>query len=84
MISTTPTTTSQMPATRVRTAADSNGESIRATFGRPTFGRGGRSYPLAAFVALAAAFISCLCARTLTSDSGPVMSATDRKDFASP
>lgn len=41
----------------------------------------GRYDFLAAF---AAAFISCLCARTLVSDSGPVMSATDRKDFGSP
>ena len=39
---------------------------------------------LAAFAAFAAAFISCLCARTLVSDSGPVMSATDRKDCGSP
>lgn len=30
------------------------------------------------------AFISCLCARTLASDSGPVMSATERKDRGSP
>ncbi|SOR80739.1 hypothetical protein SCNRRL3882_4192 [Streptomyces chartreusis NRRL 3882] len=36
------------------------------------------------FAALAAAFISCLCARTFASDSGPVMSATERKDFGSP
>ena len=32
----------------------------------------------AAFAAFAAAFASCLCARTFVSDSGPVMSATER------
>ena len=37
-----------------------------------------------AFDALAAAFISCLWARTLTSDSGPVMSATERNESGSP
>lgn len=42
------------------------------------------SYFPAALAAFAAAFISCLCARTFVSESGPVMSATDRKDFASP
>lgn len=31
-----------------------------------------------ALAALAAAFASCLCARTFASDSGPVMSAADR------
>lgn len=39
---------------------------------------------LAAFAAFAAAFISCLCARTFDSDSGPVMSATERNDSSSP
>src|SRR5690606_21737111 len=38
----------------------------------------------AALSALAAAFISCLCARILASDSGPVMSAAEQKDFSSP
>ncbi|CAM5434591.1 Penicillin acylase 2 proenzyme [Streptomyces violaceorubidus] len=37
-----------------------------------------------AFAALAAAFISCLCARTLLRDSGPLMSATDRNESGSP
>ncbi|MDQ0933896.1 hypothetical protein QFZ49_003836 [Streptomyces turgidiscabies] len=41
-------------------------------------------YAPEAFAAFAAAFISCLCALTLTRDSGPVMSATERKDFGSP
>lgn len=36
------------------------------------------------FAALAAAFISCLWARTLASESGPLMSATERKESASP
>lgn len=38
---------------------------------------GGASYFLF-LAAFAAAFISCLCARTRASDSGPVMSATER------
>lgn len=52
----------------------------------PERARGARHAPvfLAAFAAFAAAFISCLCARTFTSDSGPVMSATERKDSSSP
>lgn len=37
-----------------------------------------------AFAVLAAAFISCLNARTFASDSGPVMSATDRWERGSP
>lgn len=32
----------------------------------------------ASFASLAARFISCLCSRTLASDSGPVMSAAER------
>ncbi len=44
----------------------------------------GLSAGFAVFAAFAAAFSSCLCARTFDSDSGPVMSATERKDLSSP
>ncbi len=43
-----------------------------------------RYLPEAFAFAFAAAFASCLYARTFVSDSGPVMSATDRKESASP
>ena len=46
--------------------------------------RPGKLHFLEAFAAFAAAFISCLCALTFARDSGPVMSATERNDFASP
>ncbi len=49
--------------------------------------RGARCYlpeVFAAFAAFAAAFISCLWARTFARDSGPLMSATERKESGSP
>ncbi len=55
-----------------------------ATGGRGLAGGGYAPGFFAALAAFAAAFCSCLCARTLASDSGPVMSATERKDFSSP
>lgn len=51
---------------------------------RPTRRRRRGGYFPPALDALAAAFISCLWARTLTSDSGPVMSATERNESGSP
>ncbi len=49
--------------------------------------RGARCYlpeVFAAFAAFAAAFISCLWARTFARDSGPLMSAMERKESGSP
>ncbi len=46
----------------------------------PRSAQPGRGY----FAARAAAFASCLYARTFANDSGPVMSATERNDPASP
>ncbi|GHF72579.1 hypothetical protein GCM10018783_47500 [Streptomyces griseosporeus] len=70
------------PAETARGGGASRGGPFGA--GEPT--RGGATHPAPAypFFAFAAAFISCLCARTFVRESGPVMSAIERWEPGSP